>query len=212
MYSILLVDDHAIIRSGLKLLIESDYKSAEIDEAIDGDSAYAAVKAKNYDLIVLDINMPGTDTINLIENIKLLRPSILILLFSMNPELVFAKRYLKLGVNGFLNKEADNTQIIEAIRCVLLKKRYLSQELQQFLSDEAISGVQETPFSKLSDREFEVALLIIKGKGISEIANFLHLSTSTIGTYKGKIFEKCSVSSVVELHELAKVYNVSGMV
>ena len=210
MDAFLLVDDHSIIRSGLKVLIEYDYNNAVIDEAIDGDSAYEAIKNNNYNLVILDINLPDTDTINLISNIKILKPTLPILIFSMNPELIFAKRYLKLGVNGFLNKEADNAQIREAIRSVLNKKRFLSNELQQFLSDEAILGVKETPFSQLSDREFEVALHLIKGKGISEIAAFLHLHTSTVGTYKGKIFEKCEVSSLVELNELAKIYNVTG--
>ena len=190
-------------------MIDANYPKPVVDEAFDGDSAYQAIKAKQYSILILDINLPGTDTMNLISNIRILRPSLPILLFSMNPELLFAKRYLKLGVNGFLSKDANNSQVLEAINAVLSKNKYLSVELKEFLSNEAISGIKETPFSKLSDREFEVALHLIKGKGISEIANFLHLHTSTIGTYKTKILEKCEVSNVFELCEVAKIYNVS---
>jgi DNA-binding NarL/FixJ family response regulator len=206
---ILLVDDHSIIRSGLRILIEASIDKASIDEAVNGNEAFALFKANKYQLVILDINLPGTDTINLIENMKLMEKDVLILIFSMNPELVFAPRYLKLGVNGYLNKEANDVTIEHAIKSILTKKRYMSPELLEHLSFQAIEGVRETPFSLLSDREFEVALHLIKGKAITEIASFMHLHISTIGSYKTKVFQKCGVNSSIELNELAKVYNIS---
>lgn len=208
MYTFLLVDDHSVIRTGLKLIIQNQYANALIDEAENGKVALQSVEMTNYNLVILDLNIPETDTANLISEFKVLRSDIKILLFTMNSENMFAKKYLKLGINGFLSKDGPNDEIIEAIENILKNGSYLSANLKKQLSIEVLDGIKETPFSNLSNREFEVAQLLIQGKKVTEISNILKLHTSSIATYKSKIFEKCQVENVLDLYQLAKLYNI----
>ena len=205
--NILIADDHSIVRSGLRILIGKDF-IAEIDEAADGNEVTELLKKKKYELAVLDINMPNTNSPQLIEYIRTQQAQIKILIFSMNPEHIYARRYFKIGVNGFLNKEASDAEMRKAIQTVLSGKRYASQKLAELLMNEAVFGSKENPFDNLSSREFEVALLLIQGKALNEITDILHVHTSTIGTHKAHIFEKLKVSNVIELNELAKLYEM----
>jgi two-component system invasion response regulator UvrY len=210
MQTFLLVDDHAIIRTGLKILIQNEYQNAIVEQAFDANSTLAALEKGEFQYLILDINLPGTNTADLIVEVKSKYPLICILLFSMNPESLFAKRYLKLGVNGFLSKDADDKQIKEAIKSIINKKRYYSPDLMEALSDDLLSNNLDSPFDKLSDREFEIAILMMKGLGITDIAKKLNLHTSTVGTYKSKIFEKCHIQSLIELNNLANMYGLNG--
>jgi two-component system, NarL family, invasion response regulator UvrY len=207
MYKILLADDHSIVRSGIKLLIKEDIQ-ATIIESFDGHSSLAEIKKQDFDLVLLDINMPNTDTGTLISNILTIRPETKILIFSMNPEETFGKRYLMLGVKGFLSKEATDAEIKIAIKQVLDGKKYISKRLGQILTEEALGNKSENPFDMLSERELEVAKHLIKGASISQMTEILSLHTSSIGTYKSRIFEKLNVKNVIELNELARLYQI----
>lgn len=206
MINILLADDHAIIRKGLKIFISNHISHAEIDEAGDGDSALEMIKQKDYKLIVLDVNMPGIDSFTLVSNILALKPGSNILMFTMNSEDIYAKKYLKLGVKGYLSKASPETEIENALDTVMNGKRYISPGLNEVLLEDSLGKARDNPFEKLSPREFEIVRLLIKGRSLAEICQLLNLQPSTVGTHKARIFEKLKCDNVIDLHELAKVY------
>jgi len=204
----LLVDDHSIVRSGVRLIIMDKYFNAEIDEASDGDTAYDMVKKKEYDLLIIDLHMPHTDTMGLIVNIFNIRPTAKVLIFTMGSEDVFAKRYLKLGVRGFLNKDCEDDEIGKAVEMILNNRKYLSDKLISKLTDDGLSNRPDNPFESLSNRELEIGMLLIRGKSVSEITEILNIQNSTVGTHKAHIFEKLKVENVIDLRELAKLYQL----
>lgn len=207
---ILIVDDHEIVRTGLKLLLKNFLPHSEVEEANDGNTALEKIKQINYDLVIMDVNMPNTDSFGTLETILSLKPSTKVIMFSMNSEEVYAKRYLKMGAKGYLRKDASYPEIEKAINTILNDKTYISPELTQNL----VTGLQSrkdtgNPFDKLSHREFEIVQHISKGESVSEISKQLNIHTSTVGTYKSRIFEKLHIQNLVELINLAKVYNVT---
>ncbi|MGN6299264.1 MAG: response regulator [Ginsengibacter sp.] len=209
MPEILLADDHAIVRKGLRLLIQDYIPHSNIDEACDGSSALEKIKQKNYDLVLMDINMPDTDSFITLETILAIRAELKVLIFSMNSEEVFARRFLRIGAKGYLSKDSSNSEIQKAIEVVLEGKTYISPELSQKLVATIGPKKQpDNPFDKLSSREFEIVQHMAQGNSVSEMAKKLNLHTSTVGTYKGRIFEKLQVQNLVELLHLAKAYDV----
>lgn len=209
MTNILLTDDHSVIRTGLRLILETIIPHCLIDEAYDGDSAFKNIKEKDYDLVILDVNMPNTDSFGLIENILALRSGLRILMFSMNDEEIYAKRYLKLGAMGYIKKDEGEAEIKKAVLSVLSNKRYVSPKLSQLLIDDLHKGNQkENPFENLSPREFEIAQHLMRGESPLAICNKLSLHSSTVGTFKARIFEKLKCKNIIELNTLAKVHNV----
>ena len=208
MKSILLVDDHVIIRRGLKIFISNIISFAQVDEAESGDVAFQKIKKNDYDLLILDVNMPGTDSFGLVENILVVKPDSRILMLSMNPEEIYAKKYLKLGAMGYIGKDAPEEEIRLAIETVLNGKRYISASLSQVLAEQAIGRGMDNPFEKLSPQEFKIIQYMMKGDSVSEISNKLHLHTSTIGTHKARIFKKLNCRNVVDLNALARVHNI----
>jgi len=206
---LLLVDDHAIIRTGLKMVISNFIAHSIIDEASDGDAAFARVKESDYDMVMLDVNLPGTDSFSLVGNILTVRPKLRILMFSMNAEDNYAKRYLKLGARGYIRKDESEEEIKKAIGMVLSNKRYVSASLSLQLEEEAFGDkTMQNPFERLSPREFEITQYIVRGESVGQISEKLHLHTSTIGTHKGRIFEKLRCKNIIDINALAKTYNV----
>ncbi|MEP7231808.1 MAG: response regulator transcription factor [Ginsengibacter sp.] len=208
MKSILLVDDHAIIRTGLKIYIETIIPFSTIDEASDGDTAFEKIKKINYDLLIMDVNMPGTDSFGLVSNIIAIKPDSKILMISMNAEEIYAKKYLKLGAMGYISKDAPESEIKTAIDTVLNNKRYISSSLSQSLTDEALGNKSSNPFDNLSPQEFKIIQFIIRGESVGEISQKLNLHTSTIGTHKARIFKKLNCKNIIDIRELARVYQV----
>lgn len=209
MPDILLVDDHSIVRTGLKLLIQDFLAHANIDEAYDGNSALEKIKAKDYDLVVMDVNMPETDSFGTLQTMLTFKPSTKIIMFSMNAEEVYAQRYLKMGAMGYIRKDAPNDEIKKAISMVLNSKNYVSPELtQKLLSELNSKHKSENPFDKLSAREFEIVQHLTQGDSVAEISKKLNVHTSTVGTHKARIFDKLHCHNVIDLTNLAKVHNV----
>ena len=210
MPNILLVDDHSIVRTGLKLLIHDFLPHTNIDEANDGNSALEKIKQKNYDLVVMDVNMPNTDSFGTLQTILTINSSIKVIMFSMNAEEVYARRYLKMGAMGYIRKDAPNSEIEKAITSVLNNKSYVSQELtQKMLYDLHSKTESENPFDKLSTREFEIVQHLAQGDSVAEISKKLNVHTSTVGTHKARIFEKLHCHNVIDLTNLAKAHNVT---
>ena len=208
MINILLADDHGIIRTGLKIFISNYIAHSVIDEAHDGDSAFKKIKEKDYQLIVLDVNMPDTDSFGLVSNILAFKPDANILMFSMNAEELYAKKYLQLGAQGYLSKASSEAEIKNAIDNVLKAKRYISTSLNQALTEEALGKKSNNPFDNLSPREFEILLHLLRGESLAQICHALNLQTSTVGTHKARIFEKLHCNNIIEISAMAKVYNI----
>lgn len=209
MPNILLADDHVIIRAGIKMMIENFLSDSHIDEAGDGNSAFELIKLKNYDLIMLDVNMPNTDSYGLISNILSLKPASKILMFSMNSEEIYTKRYLKMGALGYIIKDKEEAEIKKAITAVLNNKRYLSDEMNdKILKDFFTEETENNPFDKLSPREFEIVQHLIRGNSLAGICSDLTLQSSTVGTYKARIFEKLGCANMIDLSNLARLHNI----
>jgi two-component system, NarL family, invasion response regulator UvrY len=204
----LLVDDHVIVRSGIKLLLSEVYNQSEIHEASDGDTAIEKLKTDSYDLIMLDIQMPKTDTFGLMEYIHIKYPSAKVLMFSVSAENTYARRFMKAGAYGFVSKESPLEEIIKAINLVLNDRKYISESLAFKIAEDSFAGRSDNPFNKLSPREFEIVSLLLSGQTVSDISQSLNIQTSTVGTHKARLFEKLKVSNILELKELATAYNV----
>lgn len=205
MKKFLLVDDHLVVRSGIKLLLADMYEEVQISEAQDGESAIKLLAENEYDLITMDVQMPNTDSFALMEFVKNKYPAAKVLMFSMSPESIYAIRFIKAGAKGFISKSAPLEEMKIAIDKVLNNKKYFSEEVLLELT-EGDAGGNNNLFDLLSPREFEIVTLLLNGKTISHIAADLSLSLSTVGTHKGRIFQKLKVSNLLELKELANSY------
>ncbi len=208
MKKFLLVDDHVVVRSGVKILLADLYTSSEIYEAMNGETAIAKLKESEYDLIFMDIQMPNTDTLGLMEYIHVTYPHAKVLMFSMSAENIYAKRFMKAGAYGFVSKEAPLEEITKAITTILGGKKYISEALAQKLAEDSYSGKSGNPFNELSPREFEIVSLLLEGKTVTEISQVLNIQTSTVGTHKARLFEKLGVENILQLKELATTYNL----
>jgi two-component system invasion response regulator UvrY len=209
MKKILLVDDHSIIRSGLKILLNKDFGDYIFEEAGTDREFTSLIQSQEYDLIILDVNIPGSDSFAMVEKALAMRPDNRILIFSMNAENIYARRFLRMGVKGYIRKDEPASEIITAVSYVLNNKKYISKTLGEVLSGERFDRMTNNPFEKLSPKQFEIVQLLIQGKTINDICSFTKLHSSTISTQKNRIFEKLNVANLVDLYALAKVHPVS---
>src|SRR6185437_10616865 len=182
---ILLTDDHAVVRHGLKQILADEFKKATFGEARNAQEALNKVWKENWDVVVLDITMPGRSGLEVLREIKKSKPKLPVLVLSMHPEGQFAVRVLKRGASGYMTKESAPEELVGAIKKVLA------------------GGGQKPPQEKLSDREFQVLRLIASGKIVSEIAQELSLSVKTISTYRSRILEKMGMKNNAELMHYA---------
>ncbi len=208
MKKFLIVDDHFIVRSGIKLLLSEIFQLAEIQEASDGDSAIEKLKQYQFDLIMMDIQMPKTDTFGLLEYIHIKYPAAKVLIFSVSAENTYARRFMKAGAYGFVSKESSLEEIIKAINLVLSGRKYISETLAYKIAEDSMEGRSDNPFNKLSPREFEIVTLLLSGQTVSDISNSLNIQTSTVGTHKARLFEKLNVHNILELKEMATAFNL----
>ena len=206
MKKILIADDHVIVRTGLILLIKEELDQVEIDECRDGEGAMKMILHNAYDLIILDISMPFTDTFALLNKIFALRPKQKVLILTMSREDVYAKKFLNLGVKGFINKEADRAEIRKAIVCILNNKRYLSSRMHDTLTSEMLDETTRNPFETLSPRELEIMNHLLEGRNTSEIATLLFLHISTVSTHKTNLMQKLGVSNIIELSKMVQMF------
>jgi two-component system, NarL family, invasion response regulator UvrY len=205
--NVLLVDDHAVTRLGLKELLVQFCPLLKIYESDNGDSMLLQLKSTRIDIIVLDIQMDNSNTLNLVELISIKYPKTSILIFSMLPEAVYGRRMLKAGAKGFLSKTATVKEIRWAFEMMLSSKRYVSSVLADLLSENALDNKHSEPFRSLSHREFEIMQDLLAGHSLSSIGQRLNLKPSTVGTYKSRIFEKLKVSNIFQLKEMAVLYS-----
>lgn len=201
---ILLADDHAVVRHGLKQILADEFKKAVFGEARNAQEALNLVWKESWDVVVLDITMPGRSGLEVLREIKKSKPKLPVLVLSMHPENQFAVRVLKRGASGYMTKESASEELVGAIRKVLAGGRYVSTSLAEKLATYLSSGEnQKAPQETLSDREFQVLRLIASGKMVSEIARELSLSVKTISTYRTRILEKMGMKNNAELMHYA---------
>jgi two-component system invasion response regulator UvrY len=203
---VLIADDHVVVRAGLRAVMKDMCPFAQVDEAVNGPQVMERVKSNDYNLIVLDITMPETDGIALVTDLFACKEGSRILIFSMNPESLYAKRYLKLGVLGYLHKESEWEEIRKAVGSVLNGTIYMSENLKRFLYEDLLQRRTDNPFEKLSSREIEIAKYLLRGYSHTDIKKILNLHSSTIGTHKLRFFEKLKIKNIFELRELARIY------
>lgn len=208
MKSILLADNHSVIRRGIKALIYESLPHYEIDETGSEGDLINKVKTHVYQLVLLDLALPDTDFSKLMEWILIISPSTNILIFTEQPEEIYGLRCLYLGAKGFLEKSASSEEIILAISKVLNGEKYLSAKLAGLLVENFQKpNTSENPFDRLSQREMEIATQLERGKSLTEICDILKIQYSTVNTYKRRIFEKLNVHSVLQLARLMEAFN-----
>jgi DNA-binding NarL/FixJ family response regulator len=207
MKKFLLADDHHVVRSGLGLIIKDEFSNAEIDECSNGNCVWEKVQRTAYDLIILDITMPATDPIRLLKNIFAHRPDQKVMIFTMSNVAIYAKKYLAMGVKGFINKEAEPSEVRLGIAAILSNRKYLGSDMKHILTWEDADKQAGTPFDRLTSRELEIMNHLVEGKNVSEIADILSLHISTISTHKANIMVKLDVSNVVELIKTVQLFN-----
>jgi len=200
---ILLTDDHALVRQGLKLILADHFKKAIFGEARNAEEALARVLKEKWDVAVLDITMPGRGGLELLKEIKRLRPKMPVLVLSMHPEDQFAVRMLKAGAAGYLTKESAGNELVGAIEKVVAGGRYVSASLGERMASYLDLDLQKAPDERLSDREFLVLRMIASGKTVSQIAKELYLSVKTVSTYRARMLQKMDMKNNSELTHYA---------
>jgi two-component system, NarL family, invasion response regulator UvrY len=196
---ILITDDHAVVRSGLKQILAEEFTKAEFGEASSAQEAIDRVWKENWDVVVLDITMPGRSGLEVLKEIKKSRPKLPVLMLSMHPEDQFAVRLLKIGASGYMTKESAPNELVGAVKKVIAGGRYVSPSLAEKMASYLAVDVQTPPHERLSDREFLVLRQIASGKTPTLIAKELGLSVKTISTYRMRILEKMSMANNAEL-------------
>jgi two-component system invasion response regulator UvrY len=200
---ILIADDHAIVRGGLKEILVRQLKDVVLGEAGDAQQALARLESGVWDLVILDITLPGRSGLDLLADLKLQKPELPVLVLSMHPEDQYGKRVLQAGASGYMNKEAAPEDLVKAIRKILSGGVYVSTALAEKLASDLSRGSGRPLHELLSVREFEVMRMLASGKGITQIAEELHLGVTTVSTYRARILEKMGMASTAELMRYA---------
>jgi DNA-binding NarL/FixJ family response regulator len=196
---IVIADDHAIVREGLKRIVGDAGDLQVVGEAADGGEVTRAVRELEFDVLVLDLSMPGRSGMELIKLVKSEKPKLRILVLSMHQELQYAVRAIKSGASGYLTKESAPSQLEQAIRKIAGGGAYISTEVAEQLALGAMPGNDALPHESLSDREFEVFRLLVAGDAVSDIAAKLNLSVKTVSTHKANLMQKLGLGNQTEL-------------
>jgi len=207
----LIADDHSITRSGLKLVLREHFQPDLIDEATNGAEIMTLVKANKYDFMTMDVNMPNTDALSLVETIKIFQPEIKILVLSMNKEEIFAQSFIAKGAIGYIQKSASEDELLWAIRSVIRGSVYLSEDVANVLLQKKTSrSNSDNPLFMLTSRELQIFQYLVRGDTLSNIASVMSLSQSTIATHKANILRKLKLENLHDLIQLANTHHLNG--
>jgi len=201
-----IADDHTMIRQGISFLLKDIFPSANILQTGSFLEILKLVKQQKIDLLLLDINFPDGISLNIIPTIKEMQPNIKILIFSACDEDVYALRYLNAGANGYLSKLSTETEISYGINSVLSYGKYVSPNIQNKIMDSYILKKPINPLEQLSNREIEIARLMVEGCGNTAIADTLNIQRTTVSTYKNRLFEKLEINSLSSLISIFNLY------
>jgi len=199
MIKIFIADDHAIVREGLKQIVAETTDMAVTDEADTGHEVLEKVSENDYDVLVLDITMPGLNGLDALKQLRNQRPDLPVLVLSIHPEEQYAVRVLRAGASGYLTKESAPDELISAIRKVSMGGKYVTPSLAEKLASDLVADGKKPLHETLSDREYQVLCMIASGKTVTEIAEELFLSEKTISTYRSRILEKMKMKTNAEL-------------
>lgn len=210
MIKVLIADDHTIFRAGLGQILNETPVITVVDEASNGREALAKLGQAQYDVILLDISMPGESGVETLKQIKNIKPDQVVLILSMHPEEQYALRVLRAGASGYITKESTPDELISAIRKVATGGRYISSKLGEGLALRFDKEFRAPRHEQLSDREYQVMIMLASGKTIKEIADELPLSVSTINTYRTRVLEKMDLNTNSELTRYAIQHGLVG--
>lgn len=199
MIKILIADDHAIVREGLKQILSETDDMVVAGEASTGTEALARIRQQDFDVVLLDVSMPDQNGIDTLKHIRREKPSLPVLILSMYPEDQYAVSLLRAGASGYMTKESAPDQLVLAIRKVAQGRRYVSPSLAEILVMEVGGDIEKPLHESLSEREFQIFCKLSSGKSVSEIANELFLSVKTVSTYRARILEKMKMKNNAEL-------------
>ena len=199
MIKILIADDHPVVRKGLREIIEETSDMEVADEASNGQEVLAKVFKKDFDVVLLDISMPGRSGLDILKELKSQLPKLAVLVLSIHPEEQYAVQVLKAGASGYLTKKSAPEELVTALRKVSAGGKYVSPSLAEKLASALETGIEKPPHETLSAREYEVMRKIALGKTVTEIARELFLSPKTISTYRSRILEKIGIKNNSEL-------------
>jgi DNA-binding NarL/FixJ family response regulator len=199
MIRILVADDHSVVREGIKQILAGLDDMTVEDEAESGQEVLLKMTAKDYDLVLLDISMPGKSGLEVLEEIKVMKPRVPVLILSMHPEEQYAVRMLRAGASGYLTKASAPQELISAIRKVSRGGKYVTVSLAEKLAFELDAGAEKPRHERLSNREYQVMLMLASGLSVSEVAEELCLSAKTISTYRTRILDKMDMKKNAEL-------------
>ena len=199
MTRILVADDHAILRRGLKEILERELQDVGIGEAGTAEQVLSQLESHDWDLVILDITMPGRTGLDVLKSLKGLHPRLPVLVLSMHPEDQYGKRVLRAGASGYMNKESAPEELIKAVRKVLTGGRYVGPALAEKLATDLSPAHDKSPHELLSDREFEVLRRIGGGQSIGQIAEEMNLGVTTVSTYRTRLLTKLDLKTTAEL-------------
>jgi len=198
MIRILIVDDHAIVRRGL-IQILADEQDINVSETADPHEAVSLIRKRVWDLVVLDLDLPGKSGLDLLKEMKRERPRLPVLILSFYPQDQFAMRTLRAGAAGFMSKDAAPEELVKAIRKIVRGGKYISEQVAESLVSDLNTKAKETPHEVLSDREFQILRLFGAGKTVKDIAEQLSISTPTVSTYRARILKKTGMKTTAEM-------------
>jgi len=199
---ILIADDHLVVRKGLKQILLEEFPNAEIEDVPDAEEMIRKVMDGKWDVVVSDMTMPGRSGLDALQQIRQISPGLPVLILSFHSEEQYALRVLKAGASGYLNKGSAAEELVKAVQTVILGKKYISETVAEKLAS-SISGGEKQIHELLSDREFDVMKLLAGGKSVSDIADMLSLSVTTISTYRARIMTKMNMKTNSDLTKYA---------
>ena len=208
MIGVLLVDDHKLIRTGIKLMLDKTADIRVLGEASSGEEAVERARALKPQVILMDVSMPGIGGLEATRKLAMSLPDAKVIVLSAQTAEPFPMRLMEAGASGYLTKDTAEDEIVTAIRRVHAGERYIAAEIARQLALQAVNRSAGSPFDQLSQREMQVMIMATKGHSVQEISDKLHLSPKTVSTYRSRLFEKLGVANDVELTRLALRYGV----
>ena len=199
MTRILLVDDHPLVRQGIRHVLSSAFDPAVVGEAANAEEGLSELRSTEWDVMVLDLALPGTSGLDLLKDLKRERPALPVLVLSMHPQEHFARRAMNAGASGYLTKDSPPHELVKAVEEVMAGRQYIHPSVREELARQDHATAEQRPHEALSDREYQVLRMIASGLTVSQVATRLSLSVKTISTYRARVLEKMRMKTTAEL-------------
>ena len=205
-YNFISADDHSIVTQGMSFILKDLYNGATVYQIESFSEIIKVLNSTTIDLLILDINFPDGNSLNLLPTLKKIQPDLKILIFSGYDEDIYAVRYLSAGANGYLKKLSSEEEIKHAIKTVMISGKYTSKNIQDKIMDSYILKKPSNPLEQLSNREIEIAKFLVDGRSNIDISKSLNIKKTTVSTYKNRIFEKLSIDTLSGLIQIFQLY------